>query len=716
MTHSKIAELSSTALLDELASEKVYSKLKRQAELPHLPQHASSSPSSLLASSSESSTHVSSSPTRLSATRHNSTASTPPLELPSAAEPTSFSSGSVVADRLTQLQAAIRNVSGCTAEPVRIVSGAAEFHDRIQIYVPVQLLKVSGTLSHIHASMKPFREGRTSRIELPKLDPIVLLDAIEYMSATSRGEEEKFSPAQAHLLELMDAAVYLDLPGLVNICGQQVALHLFDVESFGDLTSACIRNILRRAMIPQLCWAERGIFDTQNNPTIRSIWHSRYLNFLENYSDSIPPLPIDSRNEAIKHYVEMSLSAPLSKPQVEALLYVLQLEGPNIQELNIGTAPWEACGSRQRMRRILNLLPACRKVTVTLRKLNPSLLNDVVSDATAWKRCLTLEIPVRESVGLIPLAYSQPQERIDAKSMDRGGMAVMIQKGMYLEVTDSHTSARQVHSARQQHQQANIEAILPISVKLLPSTTGFSRQEVDSFLAISTRVYISELDMRNVLISQQFHSRLCSLLQSETTRLTILNLSNTHIPNTVFITLFQSLHSYQYLIDLDISSNLNSIDSSSQQTEAAQYLSKYMMSPNCRLQRLDVSSTRLGASGLLSLLEGVGQCKPLQHLNLANTDMAPVSSALHRCVINKPLKFLDLSGNSLPPRMLLTVLGNGTTTSILDCVEILNLNGCLWNEEAIESLSRSLGHFQCKVKKLHLAGDSLTHALEDNGC
>ncbi|TPX42227.1 hypothetical protein SeMB42_g05231 [Synchytrium endobioticum] len=51
-----------------------------------------------------------------------------------------------------------------------------------------------------------------------------------------------------------------------------------------------------------------------------------------------------------------------------------------------------------------------------------------------------------------------------------------------------------------------------------------------------------------------------------------------------------------------------------------------------------------------------------------------------------------------------------------DCIDVLNLDGCLWNEEAIESLSRSLGHFQCKVKKLHLAGDSLTHALEDNGC
>ncbi|TPX36930.1 hypothetical protein SmJEL517_g00913 [Synchytrium microbalum] len=715
LTNSKISEFSQSVLFDELSSidTKNLSKLQQDLHNSSINYDYTYTPSS--SSSASPTTQIPSRTGRSeqaslnskSPTSRTSTYGTPP-ELPRAAEPSSH----VVVEsdssqRLHKLQAMIRQHFGSDFKSVTVSNGP---NSTIRMSLPHEVLKESGTLRHFQKSMRSFREGITNSIELPTLDSSILLDAAMFMIASYHSKQSRtelsFNPVREHLLELMDAAVYLDLPGLVNICAQQAAENLFDVDSFGDLQSVCIRNILRRAAIPQLCWAEHRVLKSEFSTD--SIWHSRYCNILAASSAVTLSSP---RLHCIKHYVEECLAKPLSSDTAVDVLYVLEHDGLDLEEMKIGTAPWETFGSRQRMRKILNSLPKCTRLTITLRKFHAAMVSDILADSRAWKRNLTLEIPcngIPASVNLSPLLTRTLQESSSViPARDKSGMAVMLDKTQQLEVGES--------LSRQETRPTRREEWFGISLRLVPSAIGLSDADFDSFLNDTlSSCYISELDTSKMRLCPEFIS---NLVVNTGSRLTRLKLSSSGINSLSLINLFRSLTSYySYLQELDISQNLNA-PSDASCTEAAQYLSKYLSSPQCRIRTLNISSTRLGVSGLLSLFEGVSRCKTLQHLNLADTDMSPVSSALFTCLETKPLESLNLAGNSLPPRMVLTLLGNASH-GIASFVRDLNLNGCLWHEECIEKLAAALENSSCRLTHLHLAGGSasLSHGLEDKGC
>lgn len=187
---------------------------------------------------------------------------------------------------------------------VTIVSGAGphEQDEPLTSRIPLKLARQSGTLRHILDCCGPFLEGKTSQIVLPSVASDVLSQVVEYlelitgasvsgrstsiedmavMKEGSTPDKREFTPQVETLLELMDTALYLGLPELVNICIEHTVGHFDALESFGDLPTSLIRAILKRLPINDLIHAERLL----NNSTTAgrldevsstSIWSSHF--------------------------------------------------------------------------------------------------------------------------------------------------------------------------------------------------------------------------------------------------------------------------------------------------------------------------------------------------------------------------------------------------------------------------------------------------------
>ncbi|KAI9146399.1 hypothetical protein BKA69DRAFT_1162958 [Paraphysoderma sedebokerense] len=129
--------------------------------------------------------------------------------------------------------------------------------------LPAEIVFYSGTIRHIASSSAEFKEGKTGVIDFPTIPPILMDQVFLYLvwnyykdSKELKNTIKHFKPRLATTLELMNAALYLDLPGLVEICADAIAANFKELSDFGDTPIPLIRNILNRLDIAELCFAE----------------------------------------------------------------------------------------------------------------------------------------------------------------------------------------------------------------------------------------------------------------------------------------------------------------------------------------------------------------------------------------------------------------------------------------------------------------------------
>ncbi|KAJ3403624.1 hypothetical protein HDU80_003948 [Chytriomyces hyalinus] len=115
----------------------------------------------------------------------------------------------------------------------------------------------SQTLRHIYNSSHNFAESREHLVQLP-FDEIMLIQLIVFMYSQSldsnmpqpKSRTSHFEPNLRDALLIMDAALYLDLPILVEKCSELCARNVHQIESFENLPYPLVCDILKR--IPPL--------------------------------------------------------------------------------------------------------------------------------------------------------------------------------------------------------------------------------------------------------------------------------------------------------------------------------------------------------------------------------------------------------------------------------------------------------------------------------
>ncbi|KAJ3387074.1 hypothetical protein HDU84_001047 [Entophlyctis sp. JEL0112] len=134
-----------------------------------------------------------------------------------------------------------------------------------QFAVPVDVAYQSGTLQHIHKSQTPFKEGHQKFTILPfeehVLEQILCFLYLQWMEANNLQVPSEFycgfHPNLEDILILMDAAMYLDIFALVNICSKLAAENFSKISSFENLSDILTVDILKKVDAFNLLVAEK---------------------------------------------------------------------------------------------------------------------------------------------------------------------------------------------------------------------------------------------------------------------------------------------------------------------------------------------------------------------------------------------------------------------------------------------------------------------------
>ncbi|KAH6574488.1 hypothetical protein BASA62_002417 [Batrachochytrium salamandrivorans] len=162
-----------------------------------------------------------------------------------------------------------------TTECVSIVLGFPDTEIQIRRQIPIEIIYQSATLRHIHANSSGFLENLHG-IVLPTFSASVMEEVMYYLAFSFTMKRKKaqggtlsstlptsrvpeFVPRLETIFELIEAALYLDLPELIDLCAVRVARNFSGVESFGDLSTPLVRAILKHLSIGEMIICENDM-------------------------------------------------------------------------------------------------------------------------------------------------------------------------------------------------------------------------------------------------------------------------------------------------------------------------------------------------------------------------------------------------------------------------------------------------------------------------
>ena len=154
------------------------------------------------------------------------------------------------------------------------------YRERLKRHVAFQ----SGTLKLILTASTEFAEKGGPIVRLPTLSPSTLRQICAYLeesSAVGGAGGVGFVPEMSTVSFLLMNGLYLDLPGLVDICCDYISNNFDYVDMFGDLPSEIIRNILGRLNPFSLKRAEVILKEELSKSSYRklgweSIWKDKF--------------------------------------------------------------------------------------------------------------------------------------------------------------------------------------------------------------------------------------------------------------------------------------------------------------------------------------------------------------------------------------------------------------------------------------------------------
>ncbi|KAJ3235731.1 hypothetical protein HDU81_000212 [Chytriomyces hyalinus] len=142
----------------------------------------------------------------------------------------------------------------------------------------------SQTLRHIYTSSHNFAESHENIVQLP-FDETTLIQLIVFLYAQSldsdmpqpKSRTSHFEPNLRDALLIMDAALYLDLPILVEKCSDLCARNIHQIESFENLPHPLVCDILKRISPIDLWFIETNPTLNLHSHSMQRLWSQHHL-------------------------------------------------------------------------------------------------------------------------------------------------------------------------------------------------------------------------------------------------------------------------------------------------------------------------------------------------------------------------------------------------------------------------------------------------------
>ncbi|KNC97915.1 uncharacterized protein SPPG_06905 [Spizellomyces punctatus DAOM BR117] len=637
--------------------------------------------------------------------------------------------------------------------------------------LPAAVAYMSGTIKHIDCSAKSFKEHLEGVIRFPTTTTAVMAEVVAYMYwlwckshqpslfadltarytrkfATLAVRPAAYRPQTLLLFEIMEASVYLDLPGLVDMCAVNAATHFDSITSFGGLPKPLIRNVLKRLSIGDLCISEYELVDPCEHPLrgaecnsngrisldTTSIWIRNFLKIqatrpcdeqdsytkLLNWSEA-GHLRESLRQICVKFYIDECLRRELPPSAESKLLQVMQMEATHLNQISLTVNSSTGNRSLSLWATAVQKLPDLKAIHVTVEDPAPAILEPLLQALVVPGRALRLEFPCSDAVKIqdvarlvtVPGITSSSQEtvhkngvRTPALRASAGWQPVFPLPGAFLDSKVSH--------------RVNIGNDEGAKMAIVSSPRGSPWRQIGPALLQSSRMLpLTDLDLSKQPLGLNEAEMLGHTLETCTTLLHRLRLAHCSLGSAGIIRLARALSSNRTLQYLDISWNIASEDKHAY--EAARALGQSLELPSCALTEIVLSGNHFTTLGVVALIDVLKGNRRILDFNFSQIDLNASLVYLAKALLlgtNRTVNRVDVSSSKLLPRRIAEfceILTDGLKNATLMVME-LNMSGILFNE----SIAHSLGSlFQCpsfQCSQLILEGADTGHVLRDRGC
>ncbi|KAI9206920.1 uncharacterized protein BJ171DRAFT_495151 [Polychytrium aggregatum] len=656
-------------------------------------------------------------------------------------------------------------VAECSSE------SSAENQSSVSDVLPLQVACLSGTIKHIHKSSARFLEGAQNEIVLPSIPGALLNEIMRYLrfahcrhildnSGTTAGfaaPRVPYCPPFPAILELAEAAIYLELPGLLDICIREAVKGFDSIDSFGDTSKAIVRSILRRVSIGSLCWAEHFLIHhpalTPSHDSDRPVIDTTFI-WIQNYFKLLEQPPFRSRTAALTHdprrgcilfWIQEGLEILQEPGDWDRLDEIVRLEAPWIDRIRLVLQPGPL--ARSRTLDVLLLLAARSLTTLELsiNGMDDELLQMLERLALSKPHLtLSLNIMYRGAVcEALRILFSRlisdrvlrlrPHGSTMASALRPGHPKMSTPVVMGLDSNVCLTGGRPAkgqtpcptqRDSAEQDGPAAPPGELECSLGVRFSPTTESRQSLADVLDVLSATPLLAntvaLDLSNGSINSILCEYLSETLKHKGCSLQTLKLSNCSLPGAQIASILTSLAQGRSLSCLDISHNIRDHDAGG--AEAGRALAMYLSSPSCALVELYAAGNVFSTTGLLAITDAVPIAKKLRFLDLSRAEMgltlknlAEKLARVHQQSQIVPIRRLVLSRNRLLPRSLGDCIHQMSAMNFLTHLDLAE-NMC--NESVGLALGNYIRRESCVLARLEVRGNRELegHFLEDGGC
>ncbi|KAJ3283980.1 hypothetical protein HK104_010141 [Borealophlyctis nickersoniae] len=669
------------------------------------------------------------------------------------------------------------------SESVLIASagGEGEGSSGVPERVPLVIAYQSETIKHIHEASASFRERAEGILKFPTISATVMCDVITFLYhswyASSRVIQTHNQPCQPdtpgmpnqalgddstvptfslnvpHILELLDAAVYLDLSNLADLCAKVAAERISDITSFGGLAAPLIRSILKRLSIGDLCLCEHRLITpawrTGNNRNVeldlpvidtKPIWIRNYLKLSRQLSHSSSfrksMAKVDwtmARKQCVKFYIEQCMHQ-LSHPAARSkLLKVLEIEAEGISELQMAITGSNSAVGEDEWGEAFAALSNLSTVRISVAEKGD--MSHLLTHLVASKcRDIELQVPVASTVPAADVVWLSSKSAGSATNLEKSvGQApqnareVRLGVSCRLDVSNVRGTGSTFpcgkHAMSQDH--SGFSAALDGSnrfrltimqdAEALPwSTTRLS------LLTCAAAYPLTELSLSGTHLGTEGATTISEFIsQSDICCWKHLDLSNTDTGSLGICAVLKSLASNAILTHLNVSHNISKSDPHS--TEAGKSIGSILKSDTHRLRELDISFNNFTAVGLLAITTALGENSQMEMIGMAGLDLGPcVRNMVERTKSGRGVcRRFRLGDNQLLPRSmveLIEIWAQGRQKNVVPITE-LDLSRNMFDDYVGSALSSLLKSKQCRLVRLDLVGaEEDGFVFGDQGC
>jgi hypothetical protein len=484
-----------------------------------------------------------------------------------------------------------------------------------------------------------------------------------------------------YALELIESALYLDLPNLVELGCKALVSQFAKVKSLSGLPEPILRTILKMLNIGELIVAENQLLLHQASIDTTSAWVDKFWKVLSHYSQTNQPVPQFLQSEKLlnvakKVCIEFYTSQILQKISTEILgkrnllSSVLRWDGHTLTQLlihiDIGSVGLDASfwdeffASTPNMRQ---LQIRCNQVNASLPLLlaSASKLLKITSIGIVWA-VQQMNSGIWADIGpffVVPM-------------VNNSKVGVPLDKSRFVRLkTEKHFNIQGLSSlaeyldrppSKPQETHERIpQTTSPIQLQIMEDTK--IARKGNSFRSIATDLFVPHLvtlNLENVHLGLEGALHLANVCSNDTASLSLqeMSLANTNLGTEGFVQVINAMASNKRLRSILKKLNLANIVTESQLFESDVMKTLSVALPGfTSLEHLDVSGNSFSSISLRLFFDNLLSTN-VHDLNLSAIPVSTSIHSIHQWLKTRKNIHLGLSNCNLLPRTLLTMFKN----------------------------------------------------------